>query len=311
VGLRPCLNPIEADACYQPCVDNHVLMLLRFNTWLISMIDSRFELWHRGRRSASTGAGSSSSRGHTWRHVVLLTGLLAIVTACLLAQPGRAQSAQRSHPSAGPAHSTGVIDPQRPHQEVMATPSPSPGVIPTTTPTTTPTPAAVVPAATPPTIASPSAVTPIVAAAPTTTTTAPANAGPSIASLVAEAEASGINPGPTWTWSIGDPSTDCGAIQGSVGTGCTSGAAGSATTVFAGSPSLGLVAHEIANAETENYAVPTLVAAVTTAEAGTSWSPIDAVASCLVEHFMGFQDDAAGSWQCPTALAATVANGIR
>jgi hypothetical protein len=110
---------------------------------------------------------------------------------------------------------------------------------------------------------------------------------------------------------MGDPSTICGAIQGSVGTGCTSGAAGSATTTFAGSPSLSLVAHEIANAETENYAVPTLVAEVTSAEAGTSWSPIDAVASCLVEHFMGFQDNAAGSWQCPTDLATTVASGIR
>ena len=55
---------------------------------------------------------------------------------------------------------------------------------------------------------------------------------------------------------------------------------------------------------------PSLVAEVTTAEAGTSWSPIDAVASCLVEHFMGFQDDAAGTWQCPADLAATVAADI-
>jgi hypothetical protein len=34
------------------------------------------------------------------------------------------------------------------------------------------------------------------------------------------------------------------------------------------------------------------------------------VASCLVEHFLGFQDGAAGPWQCPASLAATVAEHI-
>ena len=81
-------------------------------------------------------------------------------------------------------------------------------------------------------------------------------------------------------------------------------------TVFAGSPTLALVAHELANAETQNDAVPDLLNDVATAEGGTSWSPTDAVASCLVEHFMGFQDGSAGSWQCPTTLATTVADNI-
>jgi hypothetical protein len=111
---------------------------------------------------------------------------------------------------------------------------------------------------------------------------------------------------------MGDTSSACGTIPDSgIATGCTSGAAGAVTTVFAGSPTLALVAHELANAETENFAVPSLVAQVTTAEAGSSWSPIDAVASCLVEHFMGFQDHAAGAWDCPASLAASVAAQIR
>jgi hypothetical protein len=75
-------------------------------------------------------------------------------------------------------------------------------------------------------------------------------------------------------------------------------------------PTLALVAHELANAETQNDAVPSLLHEVATAAGGTSWSPTDAVASCLVEHFMGFEDDAAGTWQCPTALAAVVAENI-
>jgi hypothetical protein len=132
-----------------------------------------------------------------------------------------------------------------------------------------------------------------------------------VATLVAEVEAEGIDPGPNWRWSMGDTSTLCGAIpEAGIATGCTSGAAGAAITVFSGTPTVALVAHELANAETENDAVPSLMAEVTTAEAGTSWSPIDAVATCLVEHFMGFEDDAAGTWQCPADLAATVAADI-
>jgi hypothetical protein len=132
-----------------------------------------------------------------------------------------------------------------------------------------------------------------------------------VASLVADVEAHGIDPGPTWSWTMGNTTALCGVIpDADIGTGCTSGAAGEATTLFSGSPTLALVAHELANAETENDAVPGLVAEVTSAEAGSSWSPIDAVASCLVEHFMGFQDDAAGTWQCPPDLAEIVANDI-
>ena len=100
------------------------------------------------------------------------------------------------------------------------------------------------------------------------------------------------------------------AIPGNVGTGCTSGAAGEARTVFSGSPTLALVAHEMANAEVENDAVPSLMSEVAIAEAGSSWSTIDAAATCLVEHFMGFQDQAAGAWECPAALASVVADHI-
>jgi len=134
--------------------------------------------------------------------------------------------------------------------------------------------------------------------------------GADVAALVSEVEAAGIAPGSTWTWSAGDTSS-CGAIPGTnVGTGCTSGAAGSVATVFAGAPGLLLVAHEIANAETENYAVPGLVALVARDAGGTSWSPIDAVASCLVAHFLHVQDGAAGSWACPVGLADIVAAHI-
>ena len=127
--------------------------------------------------------------------------------------------------------------------------------------------------------------------------------------LVADVEASGIDPGSNWSWSMGNTSTYCGAISGA-GTGCTYGEAGLEHTIFAGTPTLALVAHELANAETQNDAVPSLLHEVAAAAGRTSWSPTDAVASCLVEHFMGFQDNAAGTWQCPTALATVVAGNI-
>ena len=132
---------------------------------------------------------------------------------------------------------------------------------------------------------------------------------PSVAELVAQVEATGIDPGSNWTWSMGDTATHCGQLAGS-GTGCTYGSAGREFTIFAGSPTLALVAHELANAETQNDAVPNLLSQVWLADAGSSWSPTDAVASCLVEHFMGFQDGAAGSWLCPAALATVVADNI-
>jgi hypothetical protein len=169
------------------------------------------------------------------------------------------------------------------------------------TPATTTTQAAATP---PPTTPTTLATVP----APASPAVAPA-AGPAIATLVAQVEASGIDPGSNWSWSMGDTATHCAAMSGA-GTGCTYGTGGQEFTVFAGSPNLALVAHELANAETQNDAVPTLMTEVATAEGGTSWSPTDAVASCLVEHFMGLQDNAAGTWQCSTALGAEVAAHI-
>lgn len=80
--------------------------------------------------------------------------------------------------------------------------------------------------------------------------------------------------------------------------------------MFDGPMTLALVAHEIANAETETYANPSLLDEVSSAAGGSSWSPTDAVASCLVAHFLGIQDGAAGPWQCPDTLAETVAAHI-
>ena len=108
---------------------------------------------------------------------------------------------------------------------------------------------------------------------------------------------------------MGDTAIHCGAMTGD-GTGCTYGSGGLEYSVFAGTPTLALVAHELANAETQNYAVPNLLSQVAAAAGGTTWSPTDGVASCLVAHFMGFQDAVAGAWQCPAALAATVAAEI-
>jgi hypothetical protein len=109
---------------------------------------------------------------------------------------------------------------------------------------------------------------------------------------------------------MGDTATACGVVAGTGGAGCTSWSSGVEHTVFSGSPSLALVAHEVANAEVEQSALPALLQEVGTDAAGTSWSPTDAVASCLVADLMGFQDGVAGSWQCPTALAASVAAHI-
>jgi hypothetical protein len=153
------------------------------------------------------------------------------------------------------------------------------------------------------------AATPVVPSVPVAAAATPAPS-PSIATLVAEVESAGIVPASTWTWGVGDTTTQCGAIASGEATGCTFWSSGVERTVFSGTPSLALVAHEVANAETEADAVPSLLSEVASAAAGTSWSPTDAVASCLVAHFMGFQDNAAGAWQCPAALAATVADEI-
>lgn len=188
-----------------------------------------------------------------------------------------------------------------PARQTNATTSTVPPIATTTTTSVVPVRAVPV-AVVAPAVAAP--VAPVVA-----TAVAPPATAPSVPPLVAEVEASGIEPGSNWTWSMGDTATNCAAMTGA-GTGCTYGTNGLEYTVFSGSPTLALVAHELANAETENDAVPSLLSEVAAVAGGTAWSPTDAVASCLVVHFMGFQDDAAGSWQCPAALAGTVAANI-
>jgi hypothetical protein len=229
-----------------------------------------------------------------WVIVVLITVILLAAPA-VAARPlgllGGTQAARASTPPAGgvaPVHN-------RPAERAPHAVTP-----PATASTTTTAP-------TPTTTTSPAAVAP----APAPTPAAPVPASAPIAALVAQVEASGVDPGATWSWTMGDTTTQCGVIPGNgAGTGCTFGAAGAARTVFSGAPSLALVAHELANAETENDAIPSLMNEVAQAEAGTAWTPIDAVASCLVEHFMGFQDGAAGTWECPVALATVVAANI-
>ena len=143
--------------------------------------------------------------------------------------------------------------------------------------------------------------------APTQTISAPAAAA-TVAALVVQVESGGIVPGSSWSWSLDDAATPCGiATAADSAVGCTSWSSGVVRTVFTGSPDMALVAHEVANAEVEQFAVPYVLQEVSAAEAGTSWSPTDAVASCLVVHFLGFQDGVAGSWQCPVALATSVA----
>lgn len=145
---------------------------------------------------------------------------------------------------------------------------------------------------------------------PASPTAAPAPLA-TVASMIEQVETAGIDPGPTWSWSMGTSSAQCGTIGGvGTATGCTSWTSGTIRTVFVGSPSLALVAHEVANAETEADALPALLTQVATAAAGSSWSPTDAAASCLVFHILGFQDNAAGTWQCPASLADYVAAHI-
>ncbi len=228
-------------------------------------------------------------RGAGRRRSALVVALLAsVVTAVLIiGSPGG------NGPTFAATRSSLVVDARFPSAS-SAGASPST----TTTPTTVP--------------ATPTATTQ--AAAPVTTAPTPVAAtpvAPSVASLVAQVEAAGIEPGPTWSWSMGNPTATCGAIAApGLATGCTSWASGVETTVFSGAPSLALVAHELGNAETEYSALPTLVSQVAAVAGTTSWSPTDAVASCLVVHFLGFQDNAAGPWQCPSALAADVAAHI-
>ncbi len=168
--------------------------------------------------------------------------------------------------------------------------------------------AATTTSSTTPVAASPPATSTAPVVGTTTATTTPPTVDPSIASLVAEVEAAGIVPGPGWTWTVGDVPASCHvAVEPGQGTGCTSWTSGVETTVFEGQVTLALVAHEVANAETEADAAPTLLDDVQADAAGSSWSATDAVATCLVAHFLGIQDLAAGSWQCPAPLATSVA----
>jgi hypothetical protein len=238
----------------------------------------------------------SAVRAHRrrWVIVVLVAVVLLAVPAVAAGPLGLLGGSQAARASTPPADAAAAVNNRpaegAPHANTPAATASTTTTAPTSTTTTAPTAIAPVPAPTPAAIAP---------------TTAP------IAALVAEVEASGVDPGASWSWTLGDTATQCGVIPGNgAGTGCTFGAAGAARTVFSGSPSLALVAHELANAETENDAIPSLMNEVAQAEAGTAWSPIDAVASCLVEHFMGFQDGAAGTWECPVALATVVAANI-
>ena len=215
--------------------------------------------------------------------------VLAAATGLMLALGDRTSTSAATLPFSVAAPAVGAT-----HRAVVPVVKPPP--------TTTPAP--------PPAVRS---TVPVVASQTPMPPTPASVAEPSVGTLVAEVEATGVTPGSTWTWSIGDTATACGSIPGTSSgsaTGCTFGAAGEARTVFSGTPTLALVAHELANAETENFAVPSLIAEVTTAEAGSSWSPIDATATCLVEHFMGFEDHAAGGWQCPADLATVVADNM-
>jgi hypothetical protein len=228
--------------------------------------------------------------------VVLLVMGAAVTASFLMSHPRSAPARPSASPRTNQAGSFARIDTEW-VQRVTAI-----------TPTIVVDPAVKAPA--PPVVAQTAVIAaPTSRAVPVAIAVPPVVTQPSVAELVAQVEESGIDPGSNWTWSMGDTATHCGLLTGS-GTGCTYGSGGLEYTIFSGSPTLALVAHELANAETQNDAVPNLLSQVSLADAGSSWSPTDAVASCLVEHFMGFQDGAAGSWQCPTALATVVADHI-
>jgi hypothetical protein len=245
------------------------------------------------------------SAGRRWK-VTIVTAILLVGASCVLGSSSDNPKARASAPQPTSA-TTAMAQAQR--TTTTTTPVVSPVV---TTPSTSvvATPATTTPATTTPATATPVAPAIPVAPAPAVVVAAPVvTAAPSVAAWVSEVEASGIDPGSNWSWSMGDTATHCGAMSGA-GTGCTYGSGGLEYSVFSGSPTLALVAHELANAETQNDAVPSLLSQVAAAAGGTTWSPTDGVASCLVVHFMGFQDGVAGAWQCPASLASTVAADI-
>jgi hypothetical protein len=237
-------------------------------------------------------------RNHRLWKITAVAATLLVGSGWALSSSGRDPTARASTPRSGaaPAHGVGVA----PARQTTATTTSIVAVVATTTSTS---------AVTAPVKAAPVAAAPVVVPAAAPVAAAPVAAAPSLAQLVVEVETSGIEPGSNWSWSMGDTAMHCGAMTGA-GTGCTYGSNGLEYSVFSGTPTLALVAHELANAETQNDAVPSLLNEVASAAGGTAWSPTDAVATCLVAHFMGFQDDAAGAWQCPATLATTTAANI-
>src|ERR1700722_17417491 len=183
----------------------------------------------------------------------------AVSVAILLLGVGWAFNASGSHPKAQASTSRSgsvvarkvVVAPAR--QTKRATTLMAPPVATTTTTSVVPVKATPVAAAAPVVVAPVAPVAPVVAA-----TVVPPSTAPSVAALVAEVEAEGVEPGSNWSWSMGDTATHCGAMTGA-GTGCTYGSNYLEYTVFSGSPTLALVAHELANAEVENDAVPSLL----------------------------------------------------
>ncbi len=245
------------------------------------MVDNRAQTLDTSTQDLPAPRSVRPSRRHI-RNRFLVAGVIAVALfalATVVSPSGISrQGAERAIPSAVPADH----------------------VSPTTT----------VPTTSAPTAPVASVPTPIAAEASVTPATTPV-AQPTVAALVSQVEAAGIVPPSSWGWTMGDTAAACGVTASAGGAaGCTSWSSGVERTVFAGSPTLALVAHELGNAETEQSALPTLLQEVGAAAAGSSWSPTDAVASCLVAHFMGFQDDAAGTWQCPSTLAASVAAHI-
>jgi hypothetical protein len=239
-----------------------------------------------------------------WKTAVV-AAILVVGSSWVLGSAINKPTARASSPQENSVVTPKVGTGQAHQTTVTTTTVAAPVVTTTSTSATVTSPVITARAPTPPATVSAPAPVVVAAAAPAA---APSTA-PSVAALVSQVEASGIDPGSNWSWSMGDTATHCGGLVGD-GTGCTYGSGGLEYSVFAGTPTLALVAHELANAETQNDAVPSLLSQVAAVAGGSTWSPTDGVASCLVAHFMGFQDSAAGSWQCPAALAATVAANI-
>jgi len=237
-----------------------------------------------------------------WKATAVAT-ILMIGASWVLGSSGDDSAARATTPRSSSA-ATPKVAPEQSRRATTTTTSVVSPVVATTS-----TSAVTVPVATPPATSTPVPAPAVAVVAAVPSVPAPPAPAPSVAALVSEVEASGIEPGSNWSWSMGDTATHCGAMLGD-GTGCTFGSSGLEYSVFSGVPTLALVAHEMANAETQNDAVPSLLSQVAAAAGGTTWSPTDGVASCLVAYFMGFQDAVAGSWQCPTALASTVAADI-